>query len=225
MSRSSVFSEDDVSSALQDVLDLTQRYKSGTRRPIKSRADKRHDQKVEELKKKLELSKKNVVRHLIKTRQLEHSLQQQEITADAVKHLITLPFNQSGRRNAHSKWLDHSTLQLIDAVARFPENTSFHLQHALNTYNDNKLIDELSTFPLAQVHTLNKELYVTIVWVASGKRIAYHEAATQYDTSEQHMKRLHLTTKEEQWIVLQRILRSALQLRHLFFALYPRPIR
>ena len=61
----------DVSPALRDVLDLTQRYKSASRTPGKSRADKLRDERVEELKKQLDLSKKNVVRHLIKTRQLE----------------------------------------------------------------------------------------------------------------------------------------------------------
>ena len=207
----------------------------------RSKGQKRQEDNVEQLEKKLLASKQRVVQHLKKARSIERSILQAELVEKQRKETVKLASIPSNRTNvaksikdshrrrgssASQSWLAPSILHMIEASHGLEVGYGREIQSTLNRYDDNDLVEHLDKVPHSFLKQLNVEFFVKVATLSSENHVSEHEARHLFGSVMQHIQnmtkgeRAGTDTDHFAWSLLVRFLRRKLMVAKLAMALF-----
>ena len=164
----------------------------------KSKGQRRQEENVVKLEKKLLSSRQQVVQHLKHARAIEQNILQAELVEKQRREAVKAAQAPSSRTKvAHSIKDEHqrrgsvaiqsnlppSLLLAIENAYRFNYGHGEAIQAALNLYDDTKMVGHLEKVPPAALDNLNPEFFAKVAILSSAAHVTRTEAIDLYGSA------------------------------------------
>ena len=207
----------------------------------KSKGQRRQDEGVIRLEKKLLQSRQQVVQHLKHSRKIEESILQAELiekqrreqvkaaqVASSRKKVATSIKTDHIRRGslAIQSYLPPSLLRSIEDAYNLEFGHGEAVQKALNIYDDMVMVDHLEKVPKSALLNLDKNFFAKVATMTSKSLVTKSEAFALFAEAEtlinlkSNIELANMNRNEETWTLLIRLLRRKLLVAKLAITLY-----
>lgn len=207
----------------------------------RSKGQRKQDEGVVRLEKKLLQSRQQVVQHLKHSRKIEESILQAELIEQQRREQVKAAQVASSRKNVASSIktdykrrgslavqssLPPSLLRSIEDAHNLEFGHGEAVQKALNIYDDMMMVDHMEKVPKSALQNLDKNFFAKVATMTSKSLVNKSEASALYADAETLMdlksntELANVDKNEVTWDVLIRLLRRKLLIAKLAISLY-----